>query len=338
MKKRRINITTCCLALLLLGSCIHEYPEQTGATPATVELELEVVLDEELLPLPEEARTRTVPTGYERRFIIDVYHEGKVMEEKRITATQGGTHGGKFTLPVPLKLNPLKYTLVAWVDYVEAGTNEDLSFETTDLGNVASIHPYPGGSHLREAFYGTTELDLTSYGDARDTRNIRMACTVNMQRTHAHFRIIATDADEFREILARRSITTRQPQEYQVRVLYEFYFPTAFDAVAGVPCASDTGVEFTSSLTLQSVCGSECELVADYIPAGETPSFITLTLELTDDTGKLLSRAQGVQVPYKRGCTTTVSGRFLTTMMSGGIDFDAGYEGEFNVDISDFIK
>lgn len=336
MKKRRINIITCCLALLLLGSCIHEYPEQAGMTPATVEVELEVVLDEELLPLPEEARTRSTLAGYERRFIIDVYHEGNVVKEKRIVATAPEeTEEGKFSIPVTLKLNILKYTLVAWADYVEAGTNEDLCFETTDLGNVASIHPYPGESHLREAFYGTTQLDLTSYGDVQDARK---ACTVNMQRTHAHFRIIATDADEFQEILARRAITTRQPQEYQVRVLYEFYFPTAFDAVAGVPCGSDTGVEFTSSLTLQPACGSECQLVADYIPAGETPSFVTLTLELTDAAGKLVSRAQGVEVPYKRGCTTTVSGRFLTTMMSGGIDFDAGYDGEFNIDIGDFIK
>lgn len=336
MNKRNINIIACSFALLLLYGCIHEYPEEMDIQPTSViEVELDVLVNEDLLPLPDEARTRSIFTGYERRFIIDVYREGKVIEEKRIVATQAGeSAGGKFFIPVSLKLDALKYTLVAWADYVEAGTNKDLGFITTNLGNIPSVYPYPSESRLREAFYGTEQLDLTSY---RNIENARTASTINMQRTHAHYRIVTTDVDEFREMLARQNMA-KQAEEYHVKVMYQYYFPTAFDAVAGTPCGSDTGVGFSLPFSLQSGCGSECEMISDYIPANDSPLFITLTMELTDAAGKLLSRTQGIKVPYKRGCTTTVSGRFLTTMMSGGIGLDAGYEGEYNIDISDFIK
>lgn len=332
---KKINIILYSHILLLCG-CIHQYPETADIAPVQVKVSLDVIVDENLLSLPEEARTRTSSDGYERRFIIDVYRNGKVMEEKRTTSTQAGENGeDKYHIPVSIELPASNYTLVAWADYIESGTDKDLSFITTDLGNIPSVHPYPGGSRLREAFYATEELDLTPYRDG--VENVCATHTIHMQRTHAHYRIVATDADEFRRILARNN-PSKQPEEYRVKVMYEFYFPTAFNALTGVPCGSDTGVEFTLPLSLTPTGGNECELASDYIPANGVPSFVTLTLEVTNEEGKTLSRANGVKVPYKRGCTTTVTGRFLTTLMSGGIDLDTGFEGEYNIDIGDFIK
>ena len=85
------------------------------------------------------------------------------------------------------------------------------------------------------------------------------------------------------------------------------------------------------------------ELAADYILADEQGSGVTVTVEVREKgVGKaVLSRSSGLEIPYRRGHTTTVTGRFLTAgsgggggSSSGGIDIgiDGDYDGEINID------
>ena len=51
-----------------------------------------------------------------------------------------------------------------------------------------------------------------------------------------------------------------------------------------------------------------------------------LSVTITSDDGTVVSRTQGVEVPYQRGRLTTVSGNFLTSGYGGGVDIDTGWD------------
>ena len=84
---------------------------------------------------------------------------------------------------------------------------------------------------------------------------------------------------------------------------------------------------------------AECELAADYLLADDKSSIITVSLAVTDGKEVLLSRTTDLEIPYRRGYTTTVECAFLSRNSgnaSGGINVgvDGDYEGEININVS----
>ena len=62
-------------------------------------------------------------------------------------------------------------------------------------------------------------------------------------------------------------------------------------------------------------------------------SFVDVRVETTDGNGKVVARADGIRIHYKRGYLTTVRGDFLTAGTSGGgIDIDTEWDGEYEVE------
>ena len=135
MKKRYYLLF---LFIILLTGCVHDYPTMTddgeeGVDPTLVQVNTEVTLDLELVPLQiitDKARsgtTKAATDAYRRRFIIDAYHDGKVAQ-RQVTVLEEAEESGsdKITLPINLKLHALEYTLAVWTDYVAAGTEADL--------------------------------------------------------------------------------------------------------------------------------------------------------------------------------------------------------------------
>lgn len=329
MKKRRINIITCCLALLSLCGCIHESMEAEGTDPTLANVTLDMTLDLELLPFTRSNNVPSVPEGYTRRFTIDVYREGKVMADKRQVVTNVKEEAdGTFTIPVSFKLHALEYTLATWVDYVKESNGDTIScFNTENLSNVWLTTPYCNNTALREAFCGKTELDLTPY---RDRWDAQIKQTMNLKRPQAQFRIIATDVQEF---LTRMAAKNRQVTEYQVKLSYDFFVPTAFNVVGDVLCAAHTGVNFTTPCNIIADEDGNCEMAGDYVFAGADRSFVTATIEVTDAEGTVVSRVNGLEIPFRQGQLTTVTGKFLTTLVKPGIGIDTDYDGEFNITI-----
>ena len=90
MKKRYYLLF---LFIILLTGCVHDYPTMTddgeeGVDPTLVQVNTEVTLDLELVPLQiitDKARsgtTKAATDAYRRRFIIDAYHDGKVAQRQ----------------------------------------------------------------------------------------------------------------------------------------------------------------------------------------------------------------------------------------------------------------
>lgn len=331
--KKSFLILISCIGLLL-SSCIHEYPQEPSEAETQVNVTLELALNT-VLPLYGNFShsTRTDADELRRRFIVDVYLDGKVVKEKRICIIGAGqTAEGIYALPVPLLLDARPYTFVVWSDYVWGDSSEDLHFDTGQLTDITLNETYHDDYRQRETFCGSLTADLATCADASvaetlptDLPATEIRLRVPLKRPQAKFKIVSTDVADF------LSKTPGATNDYRIRVSYEYFFPTAYNVVGDVPCGSSAGIVFTTPCRIAADGNGECELASDFVFTGMEDSYVSLTLEVLDGMDAVISRVTGVKVPCRQGCLTVVSGKFLTTLMRPGISIDTDYDGEFNI-------
>ena len=314
----------------LFVSCVHDYPGMTeegeeGVDPTLVEVNTEVTLDLELVPLEiitqknarsgtHKARSGTTKAadGYRRRFIIEAWREGKpTARQVTVMETAEEDGDGKISLPIHLKLHALDYTLAVWTDYVKAGTTDDLYYDTDNLQQVACTDPYTGSTPYRDCLYGTTPLDLRNY---RDEWNARVQVKVDMARPLAQYEIIATDVKDF---LRKTKKQRADDETFTITFSYGFYLPTVFNVLAGKPADSRTGIAYTTPLTVPTDGQKECTIGTDFVFVNGTESFVSLSMEIRDGGG--------------------VRARFLTNEMQGGVDIDDDFDGNIDVDLDGLL-
>ena len=335
-QKYAIGFIALVLATLLVG-CVHDDPDGEGIDPTLVEVNTEVTLDLELVPLEittqKSARSGTTRAddGYRRRFVVEAWRDGRA-ESRQVTVMDEAEEEGKsIALPVNLKLHAVEYTLAVWTDYVTAGTTDDLYYNTEDLQQVACRDPYTGSTDYRDCLYGTAALDLRPY---RDEWNTKVQVKVDMVRPLAKYRIIATDVQEFLEKTAKQRA---EGTAYTITVRYGFYFPLGFNVLTGKPERSEMGVAFTAPLTAADDGSGECILASDYIFVNGSESYIPLGIEIKDDAGTGISRTTGIDVPYRRGHLTSVRGHFLTNRYDTGIGIDPDFDDEeIDIDLDEW--
>ena len=334
----------------LFVSCVHDYPGMTeegeeGVDPTLVEVNTEVTLDLELVPLEiitqESARSGTnkarsgttkADDGYRRRFIIEAWREGKpTARQVTVMETAEEDGDGKISLPIHLKLHALEYTLAVWTDYVKAGTTDDLYYDTDNLQQVACTDPYTGSTPYRDCLYGTAPLDLRQY---RDEWNAKVQIKVDMVRPLAKYELIATDVKDF---LRKTKKQRADDETFTITFSYGFYLPTVFNVLTGKPADSRTGIAYTTPLTVPTDGQKECTIGTDFVFVNGTESFVSLSMEIRDGGGNVISRTTGLEVPYRRGHLTTVRARFLTNEMQGGVDIDDDFDGNIDVDLDGLL-
>ena len=349
--KQKYTIGFIALVLTIaLAGCVHDYPGMTedgeeGIDPTLVEVNTEVTLDLELVPLEiitqknarsgtNKARSGTTKAadGYRRRFIIEAWREGKpTARQVTVMDTAEEDGDGKISLPIHLKLHALDYTLAVWTDYVKAGTTDDLYYDTENLQQVACTDPYTGSTTYRDCLYGTTPLDLRNY---RDEWNARVQVKVDMVRPLAQYEIIATDVKDF---LRKTKKQRADDETFTITFSYGFYLPTVFNVLSGKPADSRTGIAYTTPLTVPTDGQKECTIGTDFVFVNGTESFVSLSMEIRDSGGDVISRTTGLEVPYRRGHLTTVRARFLTNEMQGGVDIDDDFDGNIDVDLDGLL-
>lgn len=327
----------------VLAGCVHDYPTMTpdgeeGIDPTLVEVNTEVTLDLELVPLEiitqKNARSGTTKaaSGYRRRFIIEAWRDGKP-ESRQVSIVDDAEEDGteKITLPIRLKLHAVEYTLAVWTDYVAAGTDIDLYYDTKDLQYVACRAPYTGSTDYRDCLYGTAALDLRPY---REEWNARVQVKVDMVRPLAKYELIATDVKDF---LRKTKKQRADDETFTITFSYGFYLPTVFNILSGKPADSQTGVQYTVPLVVPTDGQEECTIGTDFVFVNGAESFVKLSMEIRDGGGNVVSRTTGLEVPYRRGHLTTVRARFLTNEMQGGVGIDDEFEGDINVDLDGLL-
>ncbi|WP_455607443.1 DUF6562 domain-containing protein [Bacteroides sp.] len=341
--KQKYTIGFIALVLtIVLAGCVHDYPSMTedgeeGIDPTLVEVNTEVTLDLELVPLQtvvNKARSGTTKAadGYRRRFIIEAWREGKPTARQVTVVDDAEKDGdGKISLPIHLRLHAVEYTLAVWTDYVKAGTTDDLYYDTDNLQQVACTDPYTGSTPYRDCLYGTAALDLRQY---RDEWNARVQVSVDMVRPLAKYELIATDVKDF---LRKTKKQRADDETFTITFSYGFYLPTVFNVLAGKPADSRTGIAYTTPLTVPTDGQEECAIGTDFVFVNGTESFVSLSMEIRDSGGNVISRTTGLKVPYRRGHLTTVRARFLTNEMQGGVDIDDDFDGNIDVDLDGLL-
>ena len=328
--KRKYTISFLILVLAIaFAGCAHDCPKGEGIGPTLVEVETEVTLDLVLVPLQtvtNKARSGTTRAEaqpeYRRRFIVEAWREGKPVARQVTVLEEAEEDGEDITLPARLKLPAVQYTLVVWTDYVAAGTDIDLYYDTRDLQRVACRAPYAGSTDYRDCLYGTASLDLWPY---RDEWNARVQVWVDMVRPLAKYELVATDVQKFLEKARRRSGEGGEGT-YTVTVSYGFYIPLGFNVLTGTPDRSEMGVTFSAPFTVTGDGSGACTIASDYIFVNGEEAYIPLSIEIKDDDGNGISRTTGIDVPYRRGHLTTVRGHFLTNRYGTGIGIDPDFD------------
>lgn len=315
---------------ILLCSCLHEYPETTadgtqGVDPTQVNITADIVIDRSLLILntPKPLTRATEEDALQRRFIIDAYQGNeRVARQVIYEDIEEGNDSGKSITPISLRLHASKYTLAIWTDYVPADTHTDLYYNTTDFRSITCTEPYRACTDRRDALYGTTELDLTPY---RNQWNVKVPLDIDMQRPLARYELIAKDVEAFRK--------KDSGAPYTVNIRYGYYLPVGFNVLTGKPGYSLTGVSYAQELKLP-VAGKECSIGFDYLFVNNESSFVSLTIEVVNNKGKVVARSGSVEVPYKRNHQTTLRGAFLTAS-PGGVDIETDFEGDIDIDLGE---
>ncbi|MEG2613210.1 MAG: hypothetical protein RR971_06955, partial [Alistipes sp.] len=209
-----------------------------------------------------------------------------------------------------------------------SGSQEDKWYETTSLQAIKLLHTdktYTAGSDSREVFYSTGRI--TAAGDA-------MTAAFVTERPQAKYTIITNDLARYKELMAANPDKYVPLSDLSVSILYEGFLPCGFNVLTQKPNDSDTGFKTNPNL-LPAVGATDTEVAigSDYVFVNGTTSSVTVTVVVTDKTGKIVSRVSGVTVDYQRNMLTTVRGDFLTAgVVNPGINIDTDWDGVYDVE------
>ncbi len=336
--------------LLMLTGCICsvlETPENGGIDPTLVQVSLTLRADTTVEPYRAVKSLSATSEGdsLDMRCIVEVFKDniGGELVERRIVGCDPSPDGNP-VVTMPLALHAGRYSVVAWLDYVDDGSLADKYYKATALSaiHIPDASSYVGDEERKDAYTGRDELDLTRY---YDIWRADMAYEMRLEMPMARIEFVATDYDRLLEKVSNSNGEhhfTKAGVPYtgdvdlsqiQVSVLYAGYFPSGYNAYTGKPNDATQGMSFDA--TARPLSQAELRLAGDHVFVNGTESAVTVNLQVKDRNGVLLNEVEGLKVPLVRGKLTTIRGEFLTRSFSSGIGIDPGFDGEFDVVIPD---
>ena len=137
----------------------------------------------------------------------------------------------------------------------------------------------------------------------------------------------ASDKDIWEQLLSRIDIT-----QFKILFRYNVFMPCSFNMFTDKPADSWMGMTYTSTMKIEA--DKEVSLGFDYIFVNGTETTLSISVEVYDKDGELLSSSNPVMVPIVRSKLTVIKGAFLTTKASGGVTINPSFDGDdYNVEI-----
>ena len=215
-----LRLTAAAMAAAFAAGCdVHEFPTQE-TPPAVVESRLKLTFDGVDMPLhttvefdSDGRRARSAEEGTrDSRHIINVYVDDS-RDEERGSGTRAPSRSAAATATVTdradaatddrsvaISLPPGSYRYVAWSDYVEAGSDADLYYDTSDFSEIAlrsagspsEAYIHRGNSPWRDAFRGEGRFRVGADGamyapDDRDCTTPLAEAVITMRRPLARY-------------------------------------------------------------------------------------------------------------------------------------------------------
>lgn len=336
-------------ALLLLAGCdIHEYPH--GEHDVDVELNLDFNYDlpqYKIIDYTTKSREEEYPDGnypFITRHTVNFYRDDdKVTPAYSFVFTSEDVEDLHLTEHVLVA--PARYEILAWTDFIDK-TDGTPFYDVDDMKNI-TFHGddpelttytgpgYTGNDDFKDAFRGEQELDLAAYNQ----NDMHTSVTVDMQRPLAKFNVIATDRDDLISFwlkqLEARGVDTKDGADgvdlnlFNVRIIYNGYFPSVFNNWNDRPVSSDTGMSFVGKI--RELQNGDVEIAFDYVMVNGRESSVNISIAIYDDQWEEISIITGINVPVLRSHLTTIKGKFFTNGAQSGISIDPTYDGEYNV-------
>lgn len=322
-----------CLLLLPItfSSCLYEEPVMTsdgqpGIDPTEVTITADINLNLKLTEV-ETPGTRAEATtpAYRHRFIIEAYLNREVAA--RQVVYEDLTERTSLTIPISMKLHARNYQLVVWADYVEAGSESDLYYNTQEqLMTVYGTDPYQGNTEWKDVFCASQELDLS---ELRNEWSAKVPVKMELKRPVARYELIANDVATFLRRISQGTVTG---EKFSARVKYDYYLPVGFNALDHLPKHALMYMQYAHTFRVPADTEKELTLGFDYVFTGTEPEKIPVTLEIVDGKSVTIARTT-LSVPIQVGKLTQVRSAFLTADPNGGVGFDPDYDGNLDVDL-----
>ena len=361
MKKILILVSA---VVLLLSSCIHEFPVET---PADVNLTLTFDRD---LPyyrtqlFPDETKSGASPlsedldifqqnfteaSSYDVRYTIEAYPvlgNGTISRDphKRWVFTEDDALNiGDYK--VNLSIGEGLYEFRAWVDFVKQGTQADYFYKTDNWKDGIRLYlnnKHTGNTDWRDAFAGKVIVDVVRYGAIAEPSS----GVISMKRPLAKFVFVTNDLEDFVTKMKRtkaeeaeKAGESKVPEfnldDYTLAIFYTGFMPSSYSMVTDRANDADVNVMFTSKLS--QLDENRAIMGFDYVlanPETAIQTSVIMGIELRDKDNTVLASHNSVNVKLKRSHYTLIEGRFLMQESSGGITLNPDFEGEFVVPVN----
>lgn len=339
-----IAIIAASLFIMVLSSCVHEYPEIKPEIETTCRIHLDYssdmtewhhVYDGE--NIVEKGVGETKELRQEKgviRYVVRAYPVAKSMYSSESGAeyvlykdlSEGYEHDLELTLP------PGDYNIMVWSDIKESDDSSGYH-DVTDFADIYLTGDHAGNTDYRDAFRGSVTVSVSPKES--------MDVTISMERPLAKYELICTDLEEFLDkeydrIISRYSVAGVVPptrdealKDYKVVFYYVGYMPSAYSLYADKPVDSSVGVKFESSL--KALDEGEASMGFDYVFINHKESVITLQVGLYSPEGEKVAMTKSLVIPIKRSNHTIVRGEFLKSNSDGGMMIDPDYAGDHNI-------
>ena len=322
-----------------LLSCVHEFPEPPSVLPATLTVrhELPWRLYEFTYDGTRGVGRGDAPGELEARYIFEIYPEGTTdIPVKRMELRRQDLTLADFTMMLDLPVG--HYDVWVWNDFVEAGSWDDLFYDTADFGKITYTLPYKGDTEQKDAFRGMFSVDVPSGIEA----DVRQDYEVTLRRPLTSHAFLSEDIEEFIRLeSSRRGISLPENQSewkngfdfdsYTAHFTYTGYLSSTYSIFENRPVDSLTGVSFKGNLRV--VDGREVLIGFDYFFINGKESSINVAVEIFDSKGTRVSYVPSMTIPVERGRATIVRGDFLTSKASGGVGVNPGFNGSFDIEL-----
>lgn len=369
MNINRLLLLALALPVMMLCSCVHEWPEEPA--PEAPKSDCTLVLDFDRADFDH---LTTVEVGADGRVVTRAADNVHSLHHiVRITTVEGsksrsatratfdyyeaesGWSDDFNRLSIPLNLPQGEYEIMAWTDFRPQGA--DPYYDTADFteialhGSASQSYVHSANNSWRMAWRGYVRIKVdadcnvtvTSTDGTDEPSRADDQVIVPMTRPFARYHFITTDLKEFftRTRAESQADETKAGQnvpvhpntaDYVVRVRYTGYMPVAYNLRTDKPVDSRTGVSYQGSMRI--IDENTAELAFDHIFVNHSSTSTQVALDLyRRSDGKLLSSTPIISVPLQRGRYTVVRGPLLTTTAGAGMGVNPGFYDDFNISI-----
>ncbi len=300
---------------------IHEFPEPYSEDPVSLritQLYLDNHIEPYIIPGAEQSRGNE---NCKIRFTVGLYQDGKLADTRVLCLEPRADR----VYPVDVLFENLRhkvYNVAVWSEFVDEA-EKSLAFEHEQITYIAQCKPYRGSTEDKDAFSLSKAEDLTqAVGEVEDR--------LTLTRPFGKFRIVATDVEQF---MTDRGYTRAQIEKMTVQLVYNGFFPCAYNVLENRPNDANSGYQYTGGVSWvdeETVKG--LMLTFDYVWVNGAESSTSVKLLIFNEQGQQVASSSDISIPYKRGYLTTIVGNFFGANSGGsGIGINTEFEGVIEV-------